>query len=32
MVVDHNIFVEDVLPAPIRRALSDEEMDHYRGG
>jgi len=30
MVLEHNIFIEDVLPAQIQRALSDEEMDHYR--
>jgi haloalkane dehalogenase len=30
MVLEQNIFVESVLPAQIRRPLSDEEMDHYR--
>jgi haloalkane dehalogenase len=30
MVLEHNIFVEEVLPAQIQRTLSDEEMDHYR--
>jgi haloalkane dehalogenase len=30
MVLEQNIFVESVLPAQIRRQLSDEEMDHYR--
>jgi haloalkane dehalogenase len=30
MVLEQNIFVESVLPAQIRRQLSDGEMDHYR--
>jgi haloalkane dehalogenase len=30
MVLEQNMFVEAVLPASIRRHLSDEEMDHYR--
>ena len=30
MVLEQNIFVEGVLPGPIQRTLSDEEMDHYR--
>jgi haloalkane dehalogenase len=30
MVLEQNIFVEDVLPAQIQRTLSDEEMEHYR--
>ena len=30
MVLEQNIFVESVLPAQIRRQLSDEEMGHYR--
>jgi haloalkane dehalogenase len=30
MVLEENIFIESVLPAQIRRQLSDEEMDHYR--
>jgi haloalkane dehalogenase len=30
MVLEQNMFVEAVLPASIRRKLSDEEMDHYR--
>src|ERR1700739_4983354 len=30
MVLEQNIFVEEVLPGAIRRRLSDEEMDHYR--
>jgi haloalkane dehalogenase len=30
MVLDQNIFVENVLPGAIRRKLSDVEMDHYR--
>jgi haloalkane dehalogenase len=30
MVLEHNIFIEEVLPAQIQRTLSDEEMDHYR--
>ena len=30
MVLEQNIFVESVLPAQIRRQLSDEEMDHHR--
>jgi haloalkane dehalogenase len=30
MVLEHNIFVEDVLPARIQRTLSEDEMNHYR--
>jgi len=30
MVLEQNIFVEQVLPAGMQRNLSDEEMDHYR--
>jgi haloalkane dehalogenase len=30
MVLDQNMFVEAVLPASIKRQLTDEEMDHYR--
>jgi haloalkane dehalogenase len=30
MVLEHNIFVEDVLPAQIQRTLSEDEMNHYR--
>jgi len=30
MVLEQNIFVEQVLPAGMLRKLSDEEMDHYR--
>jgi haloalkane dehalogenase len=30
MALDQNVFVERVLPASVRRALTDEEMDHYR--
>ncbi|MCW2652367.1 MAG: haloalkane dehalogenase [Mycobacterium sp.] len=30
MVLEQNIFVEDVLPAQMLRTLSEEEMDHYR--
>ena len=30
MVLEHNIFIEQVLPAGMARQLSDEEMDHYR--
>jgi haloalkane dehalogenase len=30
MVLEHNIFIEEVLPAQIQRTVSDEEMDHYR--
>jgi haloalkane dehalogenase len=30
MVLEQNIFVEQVLPAGMQRKLSDEEMDHYR--
>ena len=30
MVLDQNMFVEAVLPASVKRQLSDEEMDHYR--
>jgi haloalkane dehalogenase len=30
MVLEKNIFVEAVLPASVRRKLTDEEMDHYR--
>ena len=31
MVLEQNMFVEAVLPASIKRQLSDEEMEHYRG-
>jgi haloalkane dehalogenase len=30
MVLEHNIFVEGVLPAQIQRTLSEDEMNHYR--
>jgi haloalkane dehalogenase len=30
MVLEQNIFIEQVLPAGMARQLSDEEMDHYR--
>jgi haloalkane dehalogenase len=30
MVLEQNVFVEGVLPASVKRQLSDEEMDHYR--
>jgi haloalkane dehalogenase len=30
MVLEHNLFVEALLPSRIQRRLSDEEMDHYR--
>jgi haloalkane dehalogenase len=30
MVLEQNMFVEAVLPASVRRKLTDEEMDHYR--
>ncbi|MEE6168240.1 MULTISPECIES: haloalkane dehalogenase [unclassified Mycolicibacterium] len=30
MVLEHNMFVEAVLPGAIRRTLTDAEMDHYR--
>jgi haloalkane dehalogenase len=30
MVLDQNMFVEAVLPASIKRQLTNEEMDHYR--
>jgi haloalkane dehalogenase len=30
MVLEHNLFVEAVLPGAIRRKLTDEEMAHYR--
>jgi haloalkane dehalogenase len=30
MVLEQNIFIEQLLPAAILRQLSDEEMDHYR--
>ena len=30
MVLEQNVFVEQVLPRSIKRRLSDEEMDHYR--
>lgn len=30
MVLEHNMFVEAVLPGAILRTLSDEEMEHYR--
>jgi haloalkane dehalogenase len=31
MVLEQNMFVDAVLPASIKRRLSDEEMEHYRG-
>ena len=31
MVLEQNTFVEGVLPASVRRKLTDEEMDQYRG-
>jgi haloalkane dehalogenase len=30
MVLEQNMFVENVLPGAIQRKLTDEEMDHYR--
>jgi haloalkane dehalogenase len=30
VVLDKNVFVERILPASVRRRLSDEEMDAYR--
>src|SRR6185312_15079082 len=30
MVLEQNVFVEQVLPASVRRTLTDEEMNHYR--
>jgi haloalkane dehalogenase len=30
MALDQNVFVERVLPASVRRTLTDEEMNHYR--
>jgi haloalkane dehalogenase len=30
MALEHDIFVEGVLPGAVQRQLSDEEMDHYR--
>ncbi|MEU6201237.1 haloalkane dehalogenase [Streptomyces sp. NPDC047061] len=30
MVLDQNLFVEEVLPGQVIRQLSDEEMEHYR--
>lgn len=30
MVLEHNMFVEGVLPGAIRRNLTEAEMDHYR--
>jgi haloalkane dehalogenase len=30
MVLEHNVFVEGVLPAQIQRTLSEDEMKHYR--
>ena len=30
MVLEHNAFIEDALPAMMQRTLEDEEMDHYR--
>jgi haloalkane dehalogenase len=30
MVLEHNVFVEGVLPAQIQRTLSEGEMKHYR--
>jgi len=31
LIVDKNMFVENVLPASVVRKLTDEEMDRYRG-
>jgi haloalkane dehalogenase len=30
MVLEQNMFVEAVLPASVKRTLTDEEMEHYR--
>lgn len=30
MIVNQNMFVEQILPGAVMRALTDEEMDHYR--
>jgi haloalkane dehalogenase len=30
MVLEQNMFIEQVLPAGMQRTLSNEEMDHYR--
>jgi haloalkane dehalogenase len=30
MVLEQNMFVEAVLPASVKRQLTDDEMDHYR--
>jgi haloalkane dehalogenase len=30
MVLEQNMFVEAVLPASVKRKLTDEEMEHYR--
>jgi haloalkane dehalogenase len=30
MVLEQNVFVEQVLPGSVKRQLTDEEMDHYR--
>jgi haloalkane dehalogenase len=30
MVLEQNVFVEGVLPASVKRQLTDEEMGHYR--
>jgi haloalkane dehalogenase len=30
MVLEHNMFIEGVLPQLVMRQLSDEEMTHYR--
>src|ERR1700677_4213011 len=30
MVLEHNAFIEEALPAMIQRKLADPEMDHYR--
>jgi haloalkane dehalogenase len=30
MVLEQNMFVENVLPGGVRRQITDEEMDHYR--
>jgi haloalkane dehalogenase len=30
MVLEHNLFIEAVLPSRMQRRLSDEEMEHYR--
>ncbi|MEN4476415.1 haloalkane dehalogenase [Mycolicibacterium cosmeticum] len=30
MVLEDNVFIEEVLPSIVMRPLSDDEMDHYR--